>query len=100
MSKLFAIGLEVEEVAVGKVLRTLDSMPGVARIHLKLSGHKNGEIAEGSELAALPAPHRTYTKPNMINPNRGRCDQAVADALKDGERPLKELAAYIGRRGF
>jgi hypothetical protein len=36
MPKLFPISIEVEELAVGKVMRMLNSMPGVAKLHLDL----------------------------------------------------------------
>jgi len=37
MPKLFPISLEVEEVAVGRVLRILNSMAGIVRLHLNLT---------------------------------------------------------------
>lgn len=36
MPKLFPISIEVEELAVGKVMRLLNTMPGVAKLHLDL----------------------------------------------------------------
>jgi len=36
MPKTFPIMIEVEEIAVGKVMRQLNKMPGVAKLHLNM----------------------------------------------------------------
>jgi hypothetical protein len=47
MPKLFPINIEVEELAVGKVMRLLNSTPGVAKLHLDLE-HKNNKLNGGT----------------------------------------------------
>lgn len=50
MPKLFPISLEVEEVAVGRVLRALNTMTGVVRLHLNLT-------PEGSDKSVRQVSH-------------------------------------------
>lgn len=58
MPKLFPISLEVEEVAVGRVLRMLNGMAGVVRLHLNLSpeGADKSVKQVGQEEMQIEAP--------------------------------------------
>lgn len=53
MPKLFSINIEVEELAVGKVMRQLNAMPGVAKLNLdmerkaKPNGTASGKYQRG-----------------------------------------------------
>jgi hypothetical protein len=47
MPKLFPIHIEVEELAVGRVMRMLNGMPGVAKMHLDMEGQKKSHLNGG-----------------------------------------------------
>lgn len=60
MAKLFPIGIEVEEVAVGRVLRVLNNTPGVAKMHLNMLNEAPAteEIEAVSEVRQVLPPVR------------------------------------------
>jgi len=58
MPKLFPIALEVEELAVGKVMRQLHNMQGVAKVALDLgepTNKKTNGVAEPRKKHAMKA---------------------------------------------
>ena len=59
------IGVEIEEVAFGAVMRKIDALPGVVKIHLNLNKDKNGPAA----------------KPNGTGNTRGSFDTTGKEAL-------------------
>ena len=65
MPKPFMIGVEIEEVAFGAVMRKIDALPGVVKIHLNLNKDKNGPAA----------------KPNGTGNTRGSFDTTGKEAL-------------------
>lgn len=55
MPKPIELMIEVEEIAMGKVWRTLDTMKGVVRISLKGSGPKKGTKTNGKATNGGPS---------------------------------------------
>lgn len=76
MPKLFPISLEVEEAALGRILRALNVMPGVARLNLNLQNQQR----------QLPAPF------SEDDEDHREVVQSVP-ALRDGRSFLTGLAA-------
>src|SRR5216684_5243623 len=103
MSKLFPISIEVEEIAVGRVLRVLNATEGIVKLHLKLTQDKEPKSEERQEGAAVAAPAlldgRTINKRN-VPPSQNRCYQAIAGVLIKTPAHYKILAAALGRAGF
>jgi hypothetical protein len=84
MPKTFPIMLEVEELLLGPVLRKLNDMPGIAKLHLDL-GH-GGQGAGAKQLADKVAKVR----------NGGTAEQAVIKLLMEGPKHVRELSRAIG----
>ena len=80
MAKTFPIRIEVEEIALGSVLRRLNEMAGVAKIDLDL-GHGGKK--------PLPQPASVQGNGN------GVLGSAVA-LLMSGEKTISEISAVIG----
>ena len=72
MPKTFPIKIEVEEIALGTVLRRLNEMPGIAKLHLDL-GH-GGQGAGAKQLEQYAATKR----------NGGNYEQIVVKLLLHG----------------
>jgi predicted transcriptional regulator len=85
MPKTFPILLEVEEIALGPVLRRLHDMPGIAKLHLDL-GH-GGEGAGKKKLEHAAA--------NQRNGN-GHGQQAAIKLLLSGPKHIREIMAAVG----
>ena len=85
MPKTFPIMLEVEEIALGTVLRKLNDMPGIAKLHLNL-GH-GGEGAGKKKLE-----HHAAEKRN----GNGNRQEAVVRFLMDGPKHISEISAMVG----
>ena len=83
MAKTFPIIIEVEEIALGPVLRKLNEMPGIAKLHLDLG--RGGEGA-GKEKLASAAAQQTP---------KGRRETLIK-LLLDGPKTTTELAAAMG----
>jgi hypothetical protein len=84
MSKLFPIILQVEEIAVGSVLRKLNEMPGVAKIDLNL-----GHGGEGAGKKAL-------TEASSAIAAKGTIEKAIANLLLSrGAMALKDITATL-----
>jgi Mn-dependent DtxR family transcriptional regulator len=84
MPKTFPIRLEVEEVALGTVLRKLNEMPGIAKLHLDLE--RGGEGSGRKELEQVASKMRETT------------EQAVIRILMSGEKSTHEIAQELGWR--
>ncbi len=84
MPKTFPIKIEVEEIALGTVLRQLNEMPGIAKLHLDL-GH-GGQGAGAKQLEQHAAANR----------NGGNHEQAVVKLLLHGPTHISEIAAAVG----
>lgn len=84
MPKTFPIMLEVEELLLGPVLRKLNDMPGIAKLHLDL-GH-GGQGAGAKQLADKVAKVR----------NGGTAEQQVIKLLLEGPKHVRELSRAIG----
>src|SRR3954468_10732130 len=68
MPKPFMLGVEIEEVALGNVLRKLNGMPGVVNIHMDFKGVKpnghaktNGAGLHGTRRGRPPGTGRVFT---------------------------------------
>lgn len=115
MPKLFPISLDVEETAVGRVLRALNSMPGVVRLHLNLASEtpdktvkQIGHSQDGGEdhpetPAATPsgAKWRTDGRINSrgVKVNSNVAYRAIADVLVRTPAHYKILQAALQRIG-
>jgi hypothetical protein len=84
MPKTFPIHLEVEEIALGTVLRKLNDMPGIAKIDLNL-GH-GGQGAGKEKLQ-----HAAATKRNGTN-----YPQEVVKFLMSGPKHIREISTMLG----
>jgi Mn-dependent DtxR family transcriptional regulator len=85
MPKPFPILINVEEIALGTVLRKLHEMPGVVSVDLQL-GH-GGEGAGKKQLEQHAA----------ANGNGSNGEQSVLKVLADGrDWPAREVAAALG----
>lgn len=80
MAKPMSMLIEVEEVAFGRVFRTLDGMQGVISINLKGTGPKKGPCtpkAQGGKTV----------------------NEIILDALTDSPLPRKTLEGVLARHG-
>ena len=84
MPKTFPIMLEVEELLLGPVLRKLNDMPGIAKLHLDL-GH-GGQGAGAKQLADKVAKVR----------NGGTAEQQVIKLLMEGPKHIREISRAVG----
>jgi DNA-binding IscR family transcriptional regulator len=82
--KTFNIGLEVEELALGAVLRKLNEMPGIAKLHLDLE--RGGEGAGRKQLEQHAAATRSGTN----------YPQEVVKFLMSGPKHIREISAKLG----
>ena len=82
MPKTFPIKLEVEEIALGTVLRKLHDMPGIVDLHLDL-GH-------GGQGAGRKQLEEAATK------SSGSSEQIIIKLLMDGPKYISELSRAIG----
>lgn len=79
MPKPFLIGVEVEEIAFGRVMRKIDELPGVVKIHLSFSKEKLGGKPNGAGQTRGPYKTRgTFEKTGQ---------EAIIDAL-NGKPPM------------
>jgi hypothetical protein len=95
MPKLFPINIEVEELAVGRVMRMLNGMPGVAKMHLDM-GHDKKPKLNGD--GTPRGPYKTR-KPAVQLEETG--EEAVAKALfgkpPQTAKQIKDLFTSQGR---
>jgi hypothetical protein len=84
MPKTFPIMIEVEEIALGPVLRRLNDMPGIAKLHLQL-GH-GGEGAGKKQLEHHAA----------ARSNNGNTEQTIIKLLLSGPKHIREIADAVG----
>jgi hypothetical protein len=96
MPKPFLIGIEVEEVALGLVMRKLNSLPGVVKLHMDLDliGPKakpNGTDPHGKRRGRPPGrPHRTF---DMTG------EQAIIAMLKGKTMSIGEMKDVFAAQG-
>ncbi|HVG51626.1 MAG TPA: hypothetical protein VM867_08340 [Xanthobacteraceae bacterium] len=82
MAKTFPIMIEVEEIALGPVLRKLNDMPGIAKLHLDL-GH-GGQGAGQKQLADATAARS------------GNTEATILKFLLDGPKSVGAISAVVG----
>jgi predicted transcriptional regulator len=106
MPKLFPISIEVEEVAVGRVLRVLNSTAGIVKLHLSLTQEKevkpeNQEYI-ATDLAVQTAPAlmdgRSKKRGGPISQNK--MYRAVMEVLVKAPAHYRLLSAAVERAGF
>jgi hypothetical protein len=85
MPKTFPIMIEVEEIALGPVLRRLNDMPGIAKLHLDL-GH-GGQGAGKKQLEKHAAAKRG---------SNGDSQQAAVKLLMSGPKHIREISEAVG----
>lgn len=74
MPKPFMLGVEIEEVALGKVLRTLNGMPGVVALHMDFTGKtkpNGGAAAANGHDGDRPRRGRPPGQPRKVFPITG-----------------------------
>jgi len=109
MPKLFPISLDVEETAVGRVLRALNSMPGVVRLHLNLAGETSDknvrQVGHEEEEPIIPAARgakfRTDGRINSrgVKVSANVAYRTIADVLVRTPAHYKILQAALQRIG-
>jgi hypothetical protein len=92
MPSLFPIVIEVEELMLGTVLRKLNGMQGVAKMHLDLGGKPGASKFNG---AAAAAGVKTGKGGRVA---RGAALQLLLAALKK-PMPRSELIAHLNDQG-
>ncbi len=112
MPKLFPISIDVEEVAVGGVLRALNSMAGVVRLRLNLTQEKptrgliahggHEESPDGDDVTVNEAKWRTDGRLNSrgLPPEQNPAYRAIAEVLWKTPAHLKVLRLAIERVGL
>ena len=86
MPKTFPIRLDVEEIALGTVLRKLNEMPGIANLHLDL-----GHGGQGPGRKQLEQ-HSAAPKSNGKHGGH----EIAAKLLMDGPKHIREIAKAVG----
>lgn len=117
MPKLFPISIEVEEVALGRVLRSLNTMAGVVRLHLNLTQDKAPQqISHDADFDRLSRSSGEAEHPEWLPPaTKWRTDgrinsrgvktskniayRAIADVLLKTPAHNKILSAALQRVG-
>lgn len=95
MTKLFPIMLEVEENFLGPVLRSLNGMSGVAKLHLDLdNAPKKGS---GAQKALVPPGQRQGRTRHDGGP---RAKDVVIAMLLNGSKHYKEIKEELKKHGF
>jgi Mn-dependent DtxR family transcriptional regulator len=84
MPKTFPIRLEVEEIALGPVLRKLNEMPGIVKLDLDLG--QGGQGAGRKQLEQQAAEQ----------PKNGSREPAVLKLLMDGPKHIRDISAALG----
>jgi len=84
MPKTFPIRLEVEEIALGTVLRKLNDMPGIARLHLDLE--RGGEGAGRKQLEQKAEQHV----------QNGSREPLIVKLLMSGPKHIREISEVLG----
>jgi DNA-binding PadR family transcriptional regulator len=77
--------LEVEEILLGPVLRKLNGMPGIAKLHLDL-GH-------GGQVGAKKAAKQVAAARDA---NGGNNEQQLVKLLAHGPKPISEITSLLG----
>jgi Mn-dependent DtxR family transcriptional regulator len=95
MAKLFPIGIEVEEIAVGKVLRILNSTPGVAKLHLNL-------MNESASAPTIESQNQEIQNvlPPVRQPKEGSSQMVAAEVLRVTPAHNNILREALKRKGY
>jgi hypothetical protein len=85
MPKTFPIMIEVEEIALGPVLRRLNEMPGIAKLHLDL-----GHGGAGKDRPEQGASHA------VAKASASSLDEAAVKLLAGGPMHIRAISAGLG----
>jgi predicted transcriptional regulator len=105
MSENFPITIDVDEDHVGKVLRTLDTMPGVVTIHLRMAKDQPAKLVQ-PKLRAEPAGilpsiiKRKITKKQLARIGSSSVRSTIAQALSKGAMHYKIIGEILQRSGL
>jgi len=88
MPKPFIVGVEVEEALFGKVIRKLNSMPGVVKLHLDLD--RPGKTGKPAKANGAGKPRGTFTESG---------DVAILKLLAKGGMRRPELRKAFEEQG-
>ena len=91
MPKTFPIIIDVEEIALGTVLRKLNDMAGIAKLHLDL-----GRGGESGQQAIATRRFRIASAGQPAKPRRSNCSRTARDITAKFEsdsaaRPVSTL---------
>src|SRR5882762_1726984 len=104
MPRLFPISIEVEEDAVGRVLRVLNATAGIAKLHLRLDKEIKPEEQParegGAVVNAAPVLKDGRRKRRGGPPGANPCFRAIAEVLLKTPAHYRMLAAGLERAGF
>jgi hypothetical protein len=92
MSKTFPMMIDVEDIAVGRVMRLLHKTPGVVKFHLDMD-RAGGKVASNGDARAHSPNRKPYSR--FAIPG----DQAILDLLYRRPMLSTELAAAFGEQG-
>jgi len=97
MAKLFPIGIEVEEVAVGSVLRILNKTPGVAKLHLNLLNEAASTV---DNTVTEDVAEVRNTLPPVRQAKDGSSQMIVAQILRTAPVHNEILREALKRQGY
>lgn len=106
MPRLFPISIEVEEEAVGRVLRVLNATAGIAKLHLRLDKEikpeeQPAQAQEGGAVVnAAPVLKDGRRKRRGGPPGANPCFKAIAEVLLKTPAHYRMLAAGLERAGY
>jgi predicted transcriptional regulator len=104
MSRLFPISIEVEEEAVGRVLRVLNATAGIAKLHLRLDKEVKPEQQPAQEggavVNAAPVLKDGRRKRRGGPPGANPCFKAIAEVLLKTPAHYRMLIAALERAGY
>jgi len=104
MARLFPISIEVEEDAVGRVLRVLNATAGIAKLHLRLDKEVKPEESqrEGGVVQTTPSPPALRDGRSNRNTPMAKSPsyQAIAAVLMKTPAHYKILAEAVKRAGY
>ena len=103
MSENFPITIDVDEDHVGKVLRTLDTMPGVVTIHLRMAKDSAPKLAPPKPVAGSILPSiikRNITKKRLAKIGSSSVRATIAPSLSKGAMHYKIIGEILQRSGL
>jgi hypothetical protein len=94
MPKPFMIGIEIEEIALGTVLRRLNEMPGVVAIHLDL---QKSTAKKSAKEDTAESKNTTRGRPHISQPVMREGVLAVLSEAAPGDISVRDLISKFGQ---